>query len=400
MTDDGIVQFPLGNGLDQAGPSLVYRPWSTRTLKVQVTTDVDMLALRIRPGRIRPEEAEVGIFRSYADEGDAFVISWGGGHEEGPCIRAEDFLMAFERPAPLPAGETSNLYFNLTHRGPEMPAKATVTLEAYDPKSGRVAASLAVSLERPPGMPADGELMRLKPTGTGDWQLSSGKYLPSYDSRWWPSPEVKYESSDAPPLAIIKVDNRLEVRWGSDNQVIATITDNTKPSVLLDPESMDVELFAFDQWSVALRVWFFWLDKRIGGGFFVGRHEVPDAERFDIIIRRSDGLSLLAATDLHWREFWSEVAERPLRAAIGVGKEDKATVLKDMMGNIWSKLAKREKERENYVNNPMDDYVLRLAELMAKETVRAKGTEAHVPMLFGVEQRRPDRMTSTDVRKG
>jgi len=51
-------------------------------------------------------------------------------------------------------------------------------------------------------------------------------------------------------------------------------------------------------------------------------------------------------------------------------------------------------------NNPVAPYIRRLAQREATVTVKAGGTEAHIPMLHNVEQRRPPVMTSSDVRLG
>ena len=69
---------------------------------------------------------------------------------------------------------------------------------------------------------------------------------------------------------------------------------------------------------------------------------------------------------------------------------------------IWVKSAnlfENDEEAES-INNPIDPYIRRLAAREATVTLKARGTEAHVPMLHNVEQRRPSRMTSSDVRRG
>lgn len=89
------ISFPLD---EQPGASqLVYRPWGTRILKLSVSTRSVTPALRIRPSTIRPEDTNNQIYRAYADDSDAFIISWGGGHEPGPCLKSKDILHAFEQ---------------------------------------------------------------------------------------------------------------------------------------------------------------------------------------------------------------------------------------------------------------------------------------------------------------
>jgi hypothetical protein len=250
--------------------------------------------------------------------------------------------------------------------------------------------------------------MRVTPGEQEDaWVVSPGRYLPAYDSRWWPSPQVVYQASEPPPLILRMGEGALWVDWREPGNTIAAIEDCSHPSVLLLAETVAFELFAFDAWSVALRVWFFWVDKYIGGGFFVGRHEVPDAERFDMIIRRHDGRVLLAGTDLHWREVWARVLPgKILRATLGMSRETamKLAIEKwsDAWNEVWAKATNRAAKSPDAdgPNNPVDPYIRRLAEREATVTVKAGGTEAHIPTLHNVEMRRPPVMTSSDVRLG
>jgi hypothetical protein len=396
MTSD-IISFTLDRTPDTARQ--VYRPWGTRTVKVRVSTSAEVPALRIRPKDMRAEEAAKGIFRGYADDSDAFIISWGGGHEAGPCIQSEDFLSAFERCAPMDAGASNMIFFNLTHVGPDLPASAAVTLEAYDHESGDVFASLPIQLEKP-AVPVG--VIQFQQREAGFWQ-PTGAMLPRYDPRWWPRP-VTY--SPAPPLPIhVRRDGlELQVRW--HGRVVATISDHTEPTVL-DTDAMSLELFDFDEWHVVLRAWFFWLDTNMGGDFFVGRHEVPDAERFDLLIRKQDGRVTMACTDLHWRETWGLVEpDKMLKATLGLGLETTLDLAKEQLEKLWAVWSREEKKDHTRPYNPIT-YIERMAESLGKEeagTVRAKGTEAHLPALHNVTQTddgsRPPRMTSSDVRLG
>ncbi|MCZ7669026.1 MAG: hypothetical protein M5U34_18460 [Chloroflexi bacterium] len=51
--------------------------------------------------------------------------------------------------------EVNYLYFNLHHVGPDLPATATLTLEAFDEASGQVVAVLPIRLERAATLPTD-----------------------------------------------------------------------------------------------------------------------------------------------------------------------------------------------------------------------------------------------------
>jgi hypothetical protein len=414
MLSSHLNTFPLDQRFVQADRPLVYRPWGTRTIKLKLTTRVDLPKLWIRPQAVLPEEAALGIYKAYADDCHALHVTWGGGHERGPCASVRDVLSAFETCAPLAAGETNYLFFNLTHAGETVPPSATVTLRAFEclettgKCSERDFATLRLPIQPPPDLPPVHEIMRMAPgRQENTWEPSAGRYLPVYDSRWWPSPEVAYEASERPPLVVRMQPAALVIEWGEPGKPVAVIEDHTDPSVLLLAETIAFELFAFDPWSVALRVWFFWVDKYVGGGFFVGRHEVPDAERFDMIIRRRDGRVLLAGTDLHWREVWARVLpDKILRATLGMPRDTAMKLAREKWSEAWNEIWGRATHRGGPgadgepPNNPVDPYIRRLAEREATVTLKAGGTEAHLPTLHNVEQRRPPAMTSSDVRLG
>jgi hypothetical protein len=416
MDESFCIPFALDSGDIRADRPLIYRPWGTRTIKLRTTTGSDLPRLWVRPRTVLPEEADLGIYRAFADDSRVFHITWGGGHERGPCVKSKDLLSAFETAAPLKAGDSSYLFFSLTCAGSELPSTATVTLRAFEclatngDAAERDQARLALPIQLPPDLPPVDEIMRLVPGQRANtWVVSPGRYLPAYDSRWWPSPEVTYVSNERPPLLLRLEQGALLIEWGDHGNTIAVIEDHTNPSVLLLAETVAFELFDFDQWSVALRVWFFWVDKYVDGGFFVGRHEVPDAERFDMIIRRKDGRVLLAGTDLHWREVWARVLPgKTLRAALGMSCDTAMKLAIDKWSetetwnDMWAK-ARNHSERSldhERAHNPVDPYIRRLAEREATVTVKAGGTEAHIPTLHSVEMRRPSVMTSSDVRLG
>lgn len=409
-----FIPFVLDERTGQAEQPVIYRPWGTRTVKLRVTAHADMPRLWVRPQGALPEETALGIYKAYADDSRAFHITWGGGHECGPCVKSKDLLSAFETSSPFMAGDVSYLYFNLTHAGACLPPTATVTWRAFEcvQNNGRSTehdqARLCLPIRLPPDLPPLEEIIRLTPAEqAGAWVASPGRYLPAYDSRWWPSPEVIYEPGERPPLLLRIQDGALLVEWGEPGHTVAVIEDSTTPSVLLLAETMAFEVFAFDPWSIALRVWFFWVDTYVGRGFFVGRHEVPDVERFDMIIRRQDGRVLLAGTDLHWREVWARVLpNKILRATLGIPRDTAIKLARERWSDAWNKIwAKPNNHVATVVdasgpNNPVEPYIRRLAEREATVTLKATGTEAHLPTLHNVEQRRPPVMTSSDVRLG
>jgi hypothetical protein len=396
MTGEAI-SFPLDQAPETA--VLTYRPWGTRTLKLSVSTGSVTPALRIRPSTIHPDDITNKIYRAYADDSSAFIISWGGGHEPGPCLKSKDVLHAFEQCTEMEPGDSSMIFFNISHIGPDVPETAVMTIEAYNEESGDVFAALPVTLQKPDAYPVTA--VQFQETSPNIWQ-PQGDMLALYDPRWWPK-DVSYVAAGELPLTVERQDTTLSIKW--HGKVAATITDDTKPSIL-NMDGVAFELFHFDEWHVALRAWFFWLDAKVGGGFFIGRHEVPDAERFDLLIRRADGHVTLACTDLHWREVWGEATGSPLKATLGLGREAKLKLAEEEMGKLFGTWKGEKQLDHDRVYDPIR-FIERLAEERGKEQAgvqRAKGTEAHLPMLHNVEQRteegKPPRMTSSDVRLG
>jgi hypothetical protein len=409
-----IIPFNLDGQGRQPVQRLVYRPWGTRTLKLKLHTGMDLPALILRPQRILPEEQALGIFQAYAEDHDAFRITWGGGHENGLNAKSKDVLGAFESSAPLIANDSSFIYFTVIHTGAQLPESATVTINAYENTAGNEvglepATSLPVVLQLPEYLPPVDDIIRIVPGEQEDtWIAAPGCWLPDYDSRWWPAPQVSYQPCERPPLIIRIEQGRLQVCWADEGNPIAIIEDFTQPSALLLGESVAYELFNFDEWSYALRVWFMWVDKYVGGNAFLVRHEIPDAERFDMIIRRKDGRVLLACTDLHWREVWARVLPtKILRATLGMPRETALKLAREKWSETWNviwaapaRLLGKVQEEIEGINNPVDPYIRRLAAREATVTLKAGGMEAHIPTLHNVEQRRPTVMTSSDVRQG
>ena len=191
----------------------------------------------------------------------------------------------------------------------------------------------------------------------------------------------------------------MAVYWGETH--IANIRDETKPSVLLQG-IFRPEIYAFDEHYIALRLWFFWLDVNIGGRFFIGRHEVPDSERFDLLILVKDGSVPLVSTDLHWRESWGMVQKMPVQGTLGLSRATKIALATDALGKLWDKVWGNKPEDKDKAYNPIKlvrRFAKRHADGRGATVTRAKGTEAHVPMWQNVDNSN-EKLTSSDVRLG
>ncbi len=394
---NGAVDYKLD--LETADTQLMYAPWNVRTLKIRVSVSEDkqnkLPPLRLRPQRqVQMKGAVCGL----ADESDAFLISWGGGHEAGPCIKADDEGHV-EGCVQLKANQTSNIFLNVHHRGPDTPETAVLSLEAYDPTNNQVYASLKVNLVK---TAVDvSTIQRLTQTNPGVWEIKAGNSLPTYDPRWHPKADVAYVVANPLPLQIQQDEFKLRVLW--DGKLIAVIDDRTRPSMLdanLDsdkylPGGVYFDLFQWDAEFVVLRAWFFWLNTNIPDHIItVGRHEVPDAERFDFLIRRKTGHIGLACTDLHWREMWGrrEEMEKTVTGYMGfTGSTLLRTGLNHILDtNMPSVLPGDLIIKKNLPNDLLLEFIKREAAAFAKaddkgkETLLDAGNQAHVPTLGNI----------------
>jgi hypothetical protein len=373
---------------------LFYRPFGIRTLKLSVSTAKKMPPLRVRPKAIHKEESEADFILGYADDGRDFIVSWGGGHETGPCVKSKDSLMATEEPATLEPNTSSIVFFNLRHVGPGIPNSAKLTLEAFEDEGGSIRADLSLKLKKPKMFTTNP--IHYEEVEPGNW-VPQGNRMTSYDPRWWPRP-INYGFHQRFPLIHIKrMGKALSIQ--RSGKEIAKIIDVTNPSIL-GKDALAFELFNFDYWHYALRIWFFWLDNKIGR-----LHEVPDAERFDLLIRKVDGVVTLACTDLHWREVWGQIKDPPMQATIGLTLEKIGNIFTEKIKDSFSKRI-RENKVEDKAYNPIK-YIEKRAAVLGKQggpIGRASGPRSHIPDIKNVVKSSDEfdlsLMVSSDVRFG
>lgn len=143
-----------------------------------------------------------------------------------------------------------------------------------------------------------------------------------------------------------------------------------------------LELFHLcNQRFYVVRLWFLWLDKRIGK-----KHEVPDAERIDVLLDIQEGAVRYMVTDFHYCETWGllEQDEKYGKASLGLTLLN----LDDFGRTLLSSLL------ESTEGNPITKIQVELCQGLA---ARQTGPNAHVPLLNNVLFWQ--RLTSGDVRK-
>lgn len=339
-----------------------YLPFGTRVLKIKVVntagpTDVPLI---LRPANTPSRHENAGWFAAHADNRSDIWVTWGGGHELGPCAHGRDIGWQ-ERCAPLGRNASSHAYLYVTHR-PESPtaslSDATLTLLAVAgsgasarglggeaclnckerAEAATPVGSLRINLRVPYAGAIADPFRPLWATGE-DRIVFRGSQIPTYLSRWWPDPCIQYHSAVLPDLsihyqplsapatwpwprlwravgaALIGEPGRLEVRLGGDP--IMTIAGTIEPALFRGRWVLPEVYRFYSPHYLVLRLWFFWLDT----GLDVLRHrmhEIPDIERFDVLIDLEEGKALYAGTDLHWREMWGAVQAQPIKSHIGL----------------------------------------------------------------------------------
>jgi hypothetical protein len=422
-----------GNEVERGGNRLDYLPFGVKTLKVEVRGD-HRGKLRLRPMRFSSVPGEK---LAHEDEGHPpqFVVSWGGGHED-------HYELAYP--------QAHVAHFLVRHVG-DSTGDHPLTIEAEDESGHQSSLPVTLTYPKSGGVPwprdqlvrAHWQEVRRGLDGASNIELS-GTYTPRYVSRWWPTNRVVYAYDKKPPH--VRLHHRRLVEGsngdlrvyasqpGNHEEVLVAQISGSIGYPLYDMRQVVPELYRLGPQTWVLRVWFFWLDGEISrqdlarywpreedelerawrgirsrseGGLaernWQELHEIPDAERVDIVF--NDSLQpLYAATDLHWRELWGPYEPRKHGDAVRVqvmntqAKElakDWQTLSKVVQGwgtIILSRFAKN--------NPPYSPHLEVMAELRGEGKLAADpiGMESHSPAFSNVRIQR--HLTSTDVREG
>ncbi len=413
------------------GDRLDYLPFGVKTVKVEVRGE-HAGKLRLHPRRL---SAVPGEMLAHEDEGDPpqFVVSWGGGYEDYYELDYPRRRLA---------------HFLVRHVGHGTGDHA-LTIEAEDESGQRASLPVTLTYPRSGGVPwpqdrlvrAHWQEVRGGLDGACDVRLL-GACAPRYISRWWPQNRVVFTYDTAPPVVRLHHRRQIDANNG-DLSIYASRTDNDEEVLLArlsgsigyplyDMRQVIPELYRFGPRTWALRIWLFWLDVQIsrqdlgrywhrqhdeleqawrgitskGEGGTAKRgwhelHEIPDAERVDLVF--DDSLRpLYAAADLHWREMWGQY--EPKSQGDPVQVQIMNTRAKDLAKN-WQELAKAVQGWGQVILSrfakhkpPHVPHREVMAELKGEGLLAADpiGMESHCPAFFNVRIQR--HLTSTDVR--
>jgi len=308
-----------------------YLPYGSRTLKFQIDAPAGAHLAWLRPLH---RHANPHLVACHEDDHDNLLITWGGGDKRGYRL---DFS----------AGDRF-AYLHVTHRAGRLADRYHVTV-ILETDAGDVFRQ-GIWLHCPQVIdPLQATWEAIDPN------LSritfDGQSLPVYQSRWWPRSQVWYRPLAAPPPVQIEYRRSVDGVFGAirvlwRHQPLAEVTGH------LDLPLHDARLFAanlfdfFDNRYWVLRLWFQWLHTHFEPSDLLGaalvqrtwavedprvveanalnalldrgeREEVPDIERFDLLLDTATGQVVYAGTDLHWQEFWGPAPrEAPVQAEI------------------------------------------------------------------------------------
>lgn len=358
------------------GDNIDYQPFGVKILKLRVqrnqATQPTLGPVWIHPkGYVRPDPKsdDPALWRVYGTaEGDPHLwAAWGAGDERGFCVKTKDRFKIDKVALPLDDDEAYYIYLHLIHRPPDpfnhTPTDKTITVQATG-QNGELYGETTVRLIVPQQAtnplrthwnwnPDGGEsTITLKGTGGAPAQL------PLYVSRWWPTRQVGYVPLDgaaAQFLQGLKIRYQRQENGGDRGRMDVFLADKLLAEFtgelalpLHDYRLFSAEVFGFlDDHHLVLRLWFYWVHL----GFSVDqlltfvpperraewhpeaervhndlkglimpwhkREEVPDVERFDLLLDLTNLDEKYVGTDTHWQEFWTVVEPgQPLRARI------------------------------------------------------------------------------------
>lgn len=383
----------------------VYLPYGTRTLRIAVTNKTDQpQKMWLRPERT-PVEFPATLVHGYGDNGQDLWIHWAGGDEIGACVKTDEKKPLRDRsfkfweviPVDVKRGETCPTFVNVTHSTGDVKPHQ-VTLRAFTMDNGThkpLDSTLTIQLDAPKvGDRTVSDPVRGVWDSSGVYLNFHGTQLPDYVSRWWSSGQMTYrDAGDLPRrLTLHLKDDQLKLKLdaapdGSEGTILATVKDHDwEPGQDVHRLRPTIpELFHFcDQRYYVVRLWFLWLDKRIGP-----KHEVPDAERIDVLFDVNLKPEPVPAmgTDFHYRETWGR-----LKPGEVLGKVELGLGFSSLDDFARKSLVAWLRKRQ------VDDPARAVSKQLCSVVKWQKGPQAHVPLLTNVDLM--GHVTSGDVRKG
>ena len=389
----GQIPFTLYPGKPQT-VSTYYIPYGTRTLRVMVTNGYDRpYKIWLRPKFLPETYPESNIF-GYADNDNKLWVHWAGGMEPGACAKTDEKEIIRDKslrfwevvPVEMEVGETKPVFVNLSHLGRRLGQKKLTLQVVTSTAAGEqiLDTELQITLEPP----AKRDLIRPIWDERRRFFRFEGSEMPAYVPRWWPVESLDYEpAGDIPQrLALRYAKERIQLFYRADDgkwQTLLRLHDYDWQDDMIRFRSRPVmpEVYHFCGPYYAVRIWFLWLNKRLGPN-----HEVPDAERFDVVFHNETGEVVYVGTDFHYKEIWGPLrdGEKEAKVALGITAKTLDTMAAQSLLTFI---------RRGSAGAPSKLIEANLCGMPAFQT----GTQAHVPLLENIDIF--DALTSIDVRK-
>lgn len=381
--DDDVVLTVCGREGAIDNGAIDYLPFGVRVLKLRVQRNQErqpkLGPVWLRPLGYQPPNWQSESWDAWQVYGTAvndpdLWVAWGAGDEKGFAVKSTDRFKVDKVALPLDDDNVYFLYFHLIHR-PADPfnhilTEKTVVMQAVD-EMGNVVGETAVKLTIPANVTNP-----LRPHWHTDWingqseitlrgRPNQPTQCPRYLSRWWGQQHIAHETihPDTPLAAFVTqlriqynrqdgLSDRSRLLVWAENRLLAEL-DGDIALPLHDMRLCNIELFRFsDDNHVVLRFWFYWLHlrfaprqllnfvptnqqatqqpeaERVADSLNKGlmpwqrREEVPDVERFDLLLDLNQPDVKFVGTDTHWKEYWAVVdAGEPLQARIATKRD-------------------------------------------------------------------------------
>jgi len=292
-----------------------YIPFSISTIKLAIRNeeylDVDIL---IKPTQFQNNEDFCGGFD---DEKRGLRIIWGGGQENGlqAIVKGNDkkylFLFVF------PIDNFELLDYNLT-----LQVKKTIVAS----NQSNMIEEIIIKLSPIQNVQLIENIAHQKIRNNFETAKITfvGNLVGSYYPRWYPelfnliANTNNYYQLDS-TISNISF-NLFKKSQGSDkDRIILNFKENEIAIVEgdMDGANYHIDLFKFNN-TFIIRIWFLWISKKqfrdknnleplqrdVQTRGIFDNPELPDFERFDIIVSSSNGNILAVCTDFHWQEYW------------------------------------------------------------------------------------------------
>lgn len=343
-----------------------YIPFSISTIKLLIQNseecDVDIL---IKPARYQNDDDFCGGFD---DDNKGLKIIWGGGEENGVTTRVKGKEGKYAYFFVFPRDNFRLLDYNLT-------LQVNKTTVGFNGES--TSEELKIKLYPIQKVQLIDDIVHQKKerNSQGTTITFEGNLVGNYYPRWYPEhcslfndSKNYYQLDNFISNISLKTFKKLE---GQERDTIFLYFKQRKVGTIegdMEGASYHIDVFKFNN-AFIIRIWFLWISKKQfreaknlepleieaeERGIF-DNPELPDFERFDIVISPSNGIILSICTDFHWQEYWYK-----LNGGDDVVMEGIIAKLLHPLDQSLSRLLNR-----HFVNNNYEDIINNLQKIIS-----------------------------------